>query len=690
MSLVQRALLGSGFLAIAANFFFFRSLGTPALATVIALCTVYLFFVSGKRKLEPTVTGLVLFQVLFLILAVVRATPIVQLLMLMSATGISATLAFLFASKISFFPSLRYVVFLPLALGGSYLVASVDQYISGNSPLLKLKNKTPWLSSTVVAIGVGLLIGIPVVIVLSFLLAQADPIFSKKLSDLFGKITISGFVWRLIGSAFVFVAALPAAFLSIKLSKHPEPLHLSSLRIPMAVVMTLVAMTLGAFLIIQWPYVFARVAAETDLSRFGVATYSEYVKKGFLEFVVVAGLVYSLLWGGLLARRGTSTTSARWLTAIQTLVIVLLYVFLFSVGRRIMLYWELHGLSLIRIYGGLSLLWVAYLTLLLWLRHFKSMRYVLVEVFGTLLLILGIGVWNAEQFIVFHHPPTVNGNVDYVYLSRLSVDGYDGWKSSYAAAKQIVQRLDIQEANVLDADQRRQVAYAGISIAMITRHYHDLILQYGTTAERLTYYQTLYTLESHSLKQTAQLFEQDLSVIEEEGDTANVVSQGYLSSSGTGEPLVQSINYFLPELKNDASVTASLASTVGTTGFEPVYTIEPRSPLSFTEFGQGTCGFYYGNDHYNVRRASSCAPSFYLLHQQSPPTSPHRLDQWWTWNAREAQVYAQLRHEIPLVDLVNTQNLYTALWIKVLHPQQTEKAVGMDISTVAPLIDSLW
>jgi hypothetical protein len=123
--------------------------------------------------------------------------------------------------------------------------------------------------------------------------------------------------------------------------------------------MTLVGITVGAFLIVQWPYIFAHVAAETDLSQFGVATYSEYVKRGFIELLFISGILYSLLWVGLLTLRSKKEKTFHALQIIQSGVIVLFSIFLLSIARRILLYWDLHGLSLIRIYGGVFLLWIA-------------------------------------------------------------------------------------------------------------------------------------------------------------------------------------------------------------------------------------------------------------------------------------------------------------------------------------------
>jgi len=73
--------------------------------------------------------------------------------------------------------------------------------------------------------------------------------------------------------------------------------------IEVTVVMVITTIVLGSFLIVQWPYVFVTVAYETDLSLFGVATYSEYVRRGFIELLMATIWVYGLVWLGLIAMR---------------------------------------------------------------------------------------------------------------------------------------------------------------------------------------------------------------------------------------------------------------------------------------------------------------------------------------------------------------------------------------------------
>ncbi|OGG18974.1 hypothetical protein A2721_02435 [Candidatus Gottesmanbacteria bacterium RIFCSPHIGHO2_01_FULL_47_48] len=159
--------------------------------------------------------------------------------------------------------------------------------------------------------------------------------------------------------------------------------------------------------------------------------------------------------------------------------------FILSIFRRIYLYQQFHGWSLARIYGGIFLLWVLGMVGILVWRHFLRLRsgqvqkksLLLAEVLLTLGIIIFVGLFNAENFIVSTHPPTVNKRVDYVYLSRMSTDGYEGWKRAYAHAKMVLDSRS--DRNFFDSEERREIAYAGMVIQNLLVNSYELAADYG-------------------------------------------------------------------------------------------------------------------------------------------------------------------------------------------------------------------
>ncbi len=690
MSALQKSLIGAGILALLANLFFFRSAGVTAAALVLLFFNVYILITGykGKSSINIFSGAIELCALVFLTLSVIRGTPIIQILLLASSLGCTGLLVYLLHSGNEFFTHAREIFLLPFVLAGTYLTAAFDTVFpakreSSNKPVSGISRQ---ILSTIA----GLVIGIPVVFVLVALLSQADPIFAKTVKNILGNFSLPLIADRLLGSAIVFCIAVPFGVLSIRSNifnkentKLPE-----SLLHPMTIVMSLIGVTLATFLAIQWPYVFAHVGAETDLSQFGVATYSEYVKRGFIEFLFIAGILYSLVWSGLLALRAKKQKSLHPLQVIQSFVMILFMIFLISVGRRIMLYWELHGLSLIRIYGGIFLLWVGFLSLLLWARQFFAKTYVGLEVFGTLAFIMFVGTWNAESFIVSHHPPTVNNVVDTVYLSRLSSDGYQGWQYSYQQAVRVVNRQEYLQKGILDANDRREIAYAGITLASVTNNYHDLLEQYGSSSEKQAYMNQLFTRETPRIIEITRMFERDLNIIQRKGNTATVSAAAYASPSHTGQDIGSLLSNYIPELRSSATIAGQLATTSGEKKKNDlVYEFSPRSSRSVASYEEGTClsYFYFGSD---FQQSTSCVPSFYILraHQEKNLTT---LDWIYRWNKTDQEVFQRLKADIRLEELFQLQDSYIRLWEKILSQPEKDREIHVDISFDAPFVDSI-
>lgn len=674
MNSMQKSLLGAGVLAVLANLFFYRAIGATGIALSFLLFNFYILFTSLKKRTSLNVfTGIVeVSSLLFLGLAMIRATPIIQALLLMSSLGCTVLLAYILQSGNRFFSSMRELILLPFVLAGSYLSILVDTLLAYKNERKSLGYLFPTLA--------GFILGVPIVLILIALFSQADPIFSKTIQDFLDNLSLSNSAFRIIWTLAIFVFLLPWGLLAIKTdlfgsekTKLPQTLlH------PMTIVMSLIGLTLGAFLIIQWPYVFANVAAETDLSKFGVATYSEYVKKGFLEFLAISGFLYSLLWVGLLSLRAKKEKEFHLLSYIQSGVILLFVIFLLSISRRILLYWELHGLSLIRIYGGMFLIWVGFMTATLWARHFKNFRYIVAEVLVTLAFIGFLGIWNAEQFIYAHHPPTVNNTIDIVYLSRLSAEGYEGWKYSLEKSKEIVDRY--QTSASLSADDRRNIAYAGVTLGKLTSNYHTLVSKYGTKEEKSHYQTSVFANELPEIRQVANHLQQDLTILSQKGNNATVSAKMYLPAYTSNMEVSALLNDRLPGLRTAASMSAEQVELM------------PKAARTMANYSDGTCPSYLMyQDPSWTSQSTYCVPGFYLIRQK--PTEQTQLlkslDYLYTWNMTEDNVYHRLKKDILVEDLLETQNKYRILWKKILSQTSEERTVNLDVSFEAPLLDSL-
>lgn len=345
----------------------------------------------------------------------------------------------------------------------------------------------------------GLVFSLPICFVLLAILSVADPIYANAVSNFFTNITrlFDSKTWVEIFNRFtvlVVILAILIPYVGISMttnnSKHIARSLLDKLNYvsEWAIVTFFVALILGSFLAVQWPYVFANVAFETDLSKLGVATYSEYVRRGFGELLLASLLVYVVVWFGYLQTRKQEIASgvSKTLFYLQQFVLAEFVIFLISLFRRDYLYILYHGLSNIRIYGGLFLIYVAGLTLVLLLRFWKKFAWVKVEVILTAAFLSTLMLFNAEDFLSRFGLPTVNKRVDYIYLSSTSADGYHGWKKAFDNAS-LVLTSAYSNPEFVNREQRREIAYSGMIATNLLRHYGQLASNFGTLEDKKEY-----------------------------------------------------------------------------------------------------------------------------------------------------------------------------------------------------------
>lgn len=354
------------------------------------------------------------------------------------------------------------------------------------------KEKSPWVKSILV----GFVVGLPIIVWLVSTLSKADPVFSTYVQNILSKEFLAELPMRIFISTFLFIVLVPS--MVMKWVGYESPLGwLTKVRWSreMTVVTIMVVIVMGVFLIVQWPYVFANVVKETDLSKYGVATYSEYVQKGFSDLIKVVVMVFVVAWAGLLINKNQSGSERKFLMKAQALLGVEFIVFIVSIFRRVWLYQNYHGLTLARLYGLALLVGISGMMVTMALRYVhQNVRWVKVEA-GWILLVIFTTIGLNMEALVVKDPPTVNKRVDYVYLSRLSSDGKDGWLQAYQWAKHVLDK-NSANGNQIGKDDRRDIFYAGLITRGLTSNYHSLILQYGSDDEVKNYFrQVIYVNE---------------------------------------------------------------------------------------------------------------------------------------------------------------------------------------------------
>lgn len=211
----------------------------------------------------------------------------------------------------------------------------------------------------------GVLIAIPILIIFGYLLGSADVMFRNLALDLFdvdlGRVASHVGLTVLGGAA---AAGLLVLLLDGPTLAHPAaagPTRPRSGEIEVNVVLGLVDLLFAGFVAVQFTYLFGgseRIRSVPDL------TYAEYARQGFFELVAVAALCLPLLllldWV-LRAAGGLGRQVFRGLAGVQ---IALLLVVLSSAFVRMDAYRQAYGLTELRLYVTVFLIWLA--IVLLW------------------------------------------------------------------------------------------------------------------------------------------------------------------------------------------------------------------------------------------------------------------------------------------------------------------------------------
>ena len=642
------------------NFFFFRQIGSTGFAFIAAGSFLFITKILKKeydRNEILATSGLFISIVAFSVGQIMRANPFINGILIVSLVFTILIQTYILSSGIPMVRSLLEFILAPLYIVLSYIQQAfkfLGIIIKGDYKHLLPESSDDKKHPLIRSIILGLFIGIFVIGILVSMLSSADPIFASFIEKTFSTGFIKTLFQRVMYSALI--GLLLAPFIILKRdSFFNSPVQLFkrwNFTHGMSVIMILVSIVMGMFLIIQWPYVFVSVPFETDLSKFGVATYSEYVRKGFIELLRIALFIYGLIWVGLIFLREHKKEGKSILPFIQSVVLVEFFIFLISIFRRVWLYQEYHGWSIIRVYGSFLLIWICGITLFLVLRHFWQKRWVVGEMAFTVIILAIVGAFNVEHFIVTNHPPTVNKRVDYVYLSRMSADGYEGWLQAYQNAQETVAMYRSQ-GSMLTRDQRRDIAYAGYVTKELTEDYHRLIQEYGTQEEQKKYVSQLVAFHKKA--------------------AINVAAKN------TEKNMVDSYKYPVEEaVKVENRIKENKYDT--------------ETMFNSIQIYNNPDDFKYENKPYTMLLTHSFySVGYYENFNQKNRIYEHEekseLDKLFILNVSRKNAYDRMSQEITFEGLLNLQKEYFLLEEKIRQQPDNERAYDMDISLNSPLLD---
>jgi hypothetical protein len=353
------------------NFFFFqeiRGLGSALLLLGLQIFLISYFWTHAKaiwRSLAVSTAALLYFAVLLTL----RSSEVAQSILFLGGSITVLASFYLLTLKQEHFQSLsELTLFLPRTVL-SYFKSAKPSFIAHVAHHQKQQQSgAQTIASKINSIAVGLALSIPVLFILVGLLSGADPIFGSSIQQLFDGTALQTTAQHIVLSIVILAALIPAAGIRYPHFKNPgHTIREKQFATEFSVVQALVALVLAFFVMIQWQYIFIPSVSGVDLSQFGFSTYSEYVQRGFTEFIFVSIVLFTLLWLGLLFWQGTKN---RVLYFFQLVVASEFLILLASFFRRIWLYQEYHGMTLIRFYGAFLMIALSFFVLTLLARHF--------------------------------------------------------------------------------------------------------------------------------------------------------------------------------------------------------------------------------------------------------------------------------------------------------------------------------
>ncbi len=369
------------------------------------------------------------------------------------------------------------------------------------------------------AVGRGILIALPILLIFAFLLASADLVFGQFLEGLLEGVSFQYIdewlgrglltfllAWLTVGAlAYALARRLSIGVHNGKIELQPEALNLGDAEqtdtgevepepieaeeaedptkrvarplklglIEGGIVLGSVDLLFAAFVLIQLAYLFG---GQANISVEGF-TYSQYARRGFFELVAVSvltlGLVLLLDW--VTVREGK--TENRVFRALSVIIIVLTVIMLVSASRRMWLYEEVYGFTHLRVYTHVFMVWlgillgVFLLSLFRLRRNIFSLGVILVTIgyLGTLNL-MNIDLYIADRNIERYEQ---GQKLDTDFLITLSVDAtpamvalYQEKSSNSAIQEEIGQWLAWQ---LDDLDQLRAGMGATVFSANLSR-----------------------------------------------------------------------------------------------------------------------------------------------------------------------------------------------------------------------------
>jgi hypothetical protein len=287
-------------------------------------------------------------------------------------------------------------------------------------------------------IGRGIALAVPVLFVFAGLMASADAVFARYVNDIFDFAFLDTLVeWMsrvlfMLGVAWCAAGWMAAALQRINIPFAEDDAGDAAVipglrrwvRIGMpeaATLLVLVELLFAAFVLIQVKYLFA---GERAIGVDGY-TYAEYARRGFFELVAMAALSLGLLLGLNDLTRRVGPIQRLVFRVLAGTLVGLVLVILVSAFQRLSLYESAYGYTHLRLVVHTFIVWLAVaLGWCAWSLWTQPRRFAAGALACAIGFVLSLDVMNPDALIVRRNLERyeATGDVDLLYLEGLSSD----------------------------------------------------------------------------------------------------------------------------------------------------------------------------------------------------------------------------------------------------------------------------
>ncbi len=270
----------------------------------------------------------------------------------------------------------------------------------------------------------GMILAAPLVLVLGLLLSSADAVFAS-----FFRLSLDADSITEHAIALVFGGWVMAGLLRLCSAAPLGEVTSPKLRLGRAEILTVLVCLDALYAAFAAAQLVALSSGGRKVIETAGLTYADYARNGFFQLLAVAGLTLAVLLALVTMSRGTgSASSRRTFVLLSEVAVALTLVIVVVALRRLWLYEQAFGLTMLRLYSSLLAAWIgtAFVLLGILMAGVGERRSWFVPAVAGLGLagLLALNVVNPEALVVRHNVAHAErtGGFDAGYATGLSAD----------------------------------------------------------------------------------------------------------------------------------------------------------------------------------------------------------------------------------------------------------------------------